>query len=121
MKSRSVLLILSLLFGFTLIQSAIALADPCDADAKKYCPVYQGKDPRKLYCLQKVSSQVSYACRKEIGKIGGSETEFVAECEADYNRLCAEVVPGEGRIVACLRQHSKEVSFECRKNLVTAP
>ena len=115
------LVISFIILGLSLLHSGTAFADSCDKDAKKYCPVYQGKDPRKLYCLQQFSSQVSYDCRKEINKIGGSQDEFIADCEVDYHRFCNEVVPGEGRIVACLKQHSKEVSFESRKILVTAP
>ncbi len=102
MQIRSNFIILLLLLGLSIFQSVIASADSCDKDAQKYCPVYQGKDPRKLYCLQQFSSQVSYECRKEINKIGGSQAEFIADCEVDYHRFCNEEVPGEGRIVACL-------------------
>ena len=116
MRTCQIITAVCLLIGLIVSQSLTAYAD-----ARKYCAVYSGKDPRKFYCLQKVSSQVSYDCRKEINKVGGSQAEFLADCEGDFHRFCSDVVPGEGRIVACLKQHSKEVSFECRKILVTAP
>lgn len=38
-----------------------------------------------------------------------------AACSKDAARLCAGVQPGEGRIVACLKQHQDSLSSECRK------
>lgn len=35
-------------------------------------------------------------------------------CQADAERLCRGVTPGEGRIVQCLKEHREELSRECR-------
>ena len=40
-------------------------------------------------------------------------------CKADYEKLCGNVKPGEGRIQACLKQHKDEVSPECKAFLET--
>lgn len=40
-------------------------------------------------------------------------------CGTDYKRLCADVKPGGGRILACLRSHAAELSIECRQILPT--
>jgi Cysteine rich repeat len=34
-------------------------------------------------------------------------------CRADYDRLCANVKPGGGRILACLQSRSAELSPPC--------
>ncbi|WKA29249.1 cysteine rich repeat-containing protein [Bradyrhizobium roseum] len=34
-------------------------------------------------------------------------------CRSDYDRLCAGVQPGGGRILACLHEHSHQLSAAC--------
>ena len=38
-------------------------------------------------------------------------------CKADVARLCPGVQMGEGRIIACLKEHKEEVSIGCGKGL----
>jgi cysteine rich repeat protein len=38
-------------------------------------------------------------------------------CEADTKKFCANTPAGGGRIQACLREHEKELSPECRGRL----
>ena len=38
-------------------------------------------------------------------------------CEADYHRLCANIVPGGGRILKCLLDHNGDLALECRTAL----
>jgi hypothetical protein len=40
-------------------------------------------------------------------------------CEQDYRRLCATVVPGEGRILKCLTEHDKDLTPGCRSALAS--
>ncbi len=35
-------------------------------------------------------------------------------CKADFDRLCGDVQPGQGRIKACLKEHKDELSQECK-------
>lgn len=35
-------------------------------------------------------------------------------CRSDYDRLCPNVAPGGGRILACLTAHSANLSAACR-------
>ena len=41
-------------------------------------------------------------------------------CKADAEKLCAGVRPGEGRIVQCLKEHRKDLSPECKKEVAEA-
>jgi hypothetical protein len=38
-------------------------------------------------------------------------------CKADVERLCPGVLPGGGRIIACLKAHKEEISIGCGKAL----
>jgi hypothetical protein len=41
-------------------------------------------------------------------------------CRADFDKLCAGVRPGGGRIVACLESHAAELSAPCHDALPRA-
>jgi hypothetical protein len=43
----------------------------------------------------------------------------LALCKADAERMCAGIAPGDGKIIACLKQHKSEVSVGCAKALKT--
>src|SRR5437899_7425632 len=40
-------------------------------------------------------------------------------CAADIKKACAGVDPGGGRIVACIKEHLKDLSPVCKKRLAT--
>ena len=41
-------------------------------------------------------------------------------CRADYQRLCSDVVPGGGRILACLHLHAGALSAACAQAMPRA-
>jgi hypothetical protein len=43
-----------------------------------------------------------------------------AACASDVQKLCPNVPPGGGRILACLKQHRDEVSDGCKRAIVSA-
>ena len=47
----------------------------------------------------------------------GPTPEQRAACQADYDRFCLGMIPGDGRIVACLRRQYNELSESCKKLL----
>jgi hypothetical protein len=53
-------------------------------------------------------SQVAYAAKQQ----GPVET-FAKGCETELKTYCSEVVPGEGRVLACLYAHSDKISGRC--------
>ena len=41
-------------------------------------------------------------------------------CRPDIERLCPGVQPGDGRIMACMREHRTEISQACRSAMLSA-
>ena len=41
-------------------------------------------------------------------------------CKGDYQRLCSNVSPGGGRIMACLQGHPEKLSAPCKDALAHA-
>lgn len=44
---------------------------------------------------------------------GGPQSEFQKACGNDVKKLCADVQPGQGRIIKCLRDNKREISGTC--------
>ena len=72
-------------------------------------------------------------CLLGAGLIAGSATvaaagdlppevldSVMASCRADYHRVCAFVVPGDGRIARCLLDHEMELAPPCLKSIKLA-
>lgn len=53
-------------------------------------------------------------CMLGLIQIGFADSETSA-CAADVKRLCADVKPGNGRIVKCLKEHKLELSGSCKQ------
>lgn len=45
---------------------------------------------------------------------------IVQVCHADYDRLCPGIVPGGGRVLACLQTHTNELGANCAQALPRA-
>jgi hypothetical protein len=43
----------------------------------------------------------------------GEAIALMQVCRGDYDRLCADVVPGGGRVLACLQSHINQLSAAC--------
>ena len=62
-----------------------------------------------------VASTVVMAAGAASAPAGGGGA--MQACKADAERLCPGVKPGEGRIMQCLKEHKKDVSPECKKEV----
>jgi hypothetical protein len=41
--------------------------------------------------------------------------EQLAACKADHDKFCSSIVPGGGRIIACLNKQYAELADACKK------
>ena len=51
---------------------------------------------------------------------GSGAKAVLAACKPDIARLCGQVVPGQGRIMACIKQNLPALSELCRDGLKEA-
>jgi hypothetical protein len=41
-------------------------------------------------------------------------------CQADVEKFCKDVQPGQGRILQCMKQHEAELSIACKNHIAEA-
>ncbi|MEP9375626.1 cysteine rich repeat-containing protein [Aquabacter sp. CN5-332] len=51
------------------------------------------------------------------GAASAQQSDLMTYCKADVQRLCKGVPPGDGRLMACLQAHSKQMSVGCAQAL----
>ena len=71
-------------------------------------------------CLAAYEEHLSTECKQRIleaalsVKMGAAALDYsISACEADADKHCLDVQPGEGRIVSCIRANESRVSKEC--------
>ncbi|GAB4067649.1 cysteine rich repeat-containing protein [Ancylobacter sonchi] len=57
------------------------------------------------------------ALTASIGAVQAQESDLAKYCKADIDRLCQGIQPGGGRLMKCLKAHSKEMSVGCAQAL----
>ena len=118
--------------GFRQIEQAadISLDTPlalsCEEDQKSLCADAPWGGGAVEQCLKDHRSELSTQCKLEVFRREVEESEdvrydaFLAEtCAADKSAFCGDVVPGEGRVLACLEAHVGAAKFSaaCRSTI----
>ena len=103
----------------------------CRVDMQTLCGTVERGKGKKLACLIENRAKASPECQTAItaveaartgkaakradggGKGGGKGGGRMAVCRADRKTLCADVEPGGGRKVACLRANEAKLMPEC--------
>ncbi len=100
----------------------------CEAHIESFCDEVTPGEGRMLYCLaaheDKISAECEYALYTAAAVIEdltaaiveelADAIEYVAtECGPDIEEHCADVPPGEGRILMCLDEAEGGLSEEC--------
>lgn len=62
----------------------------------------------------------SYAQTQIPPQMRGEAMNLMQICRADYDRVCSGVVPGGGRILACLQNHANQLSPGCAQAMPRA-
>jgi hypothetical protein len=91
--------------------------DPCADDVKQLCPEVKPGSGRVQACLRENAARLSPACTEKMAaseaKVRARVEEFAFACRPDVSRLCSEVKPGGGRVVACLSRNQDRLSSAC--------
>jgi len=100
------------------------VAKGCEKEITAYCKEVTPGEARVLACLyaheDKLSGQCEYALNDAISQLGRALTalSYVAnECSNDLATYCAEVKPGEGRLLDCMDKNESKLSKRCKQSM----
>ena len=92
----------------------------CEKDVNQHCSGLGQNATKVFMCLMAYEEQLSPACRKGVMetamsiKVGSEAIDYsLRACEADVDGYCRDVVPGEGRVVSCIKANESRVSKDC--------
>jgi len=88
----------------------------CGPDVYRFCPRTPAGGGRILQCLRVYAGrrELSSNCEEAVVRALENLQEFSDACGGDAAALCAGVQPGGGRLFACLRSQSSQLSSRCR-------
>src|SRR6476659_2884437 len=96
------------------------LEDACARDIKRYCKTVTPGEGRMIYCMQAHEDKISIRCAFELGETStGVQTaadalkDAVIACKAEITGVCGKILPGQGRIAACLLSNKSTASAGC--------
>jgi hypothetical protein len=96
------------------------LESACAKDIKKYCKDVTPGEGRLIYCMQahedKISPQCTFELEDELTGVQNSLDDLknaISACKAEITGICGKVIPGQGRIAACLLANRSTASKDC--------
>ena len=116
----------NLLLGIAIANAQQSLietvANGCKMEIEKYCSQVTPGQGRVLACLfaheDKLSGKCEYAlydAAVQLERAVAALSYVANECDADLEKYCASIAPGEGRLLECLEKHDKQVSGRCKQ------
>jgi hypothetical protein len=98
------------------------VANGCKVEIEKYCAQVTPGEGRVLACLyahgDKLSPKCEYAlydAAVQLERAVAALSYVANECDADLEKYCGSIAPGEGRLLECLEKHDKQVSGRCKQ------
>jgi len=96
----------------------------CKTELDTYCKDVTPGDGRVIACIYAHEDKLSGRCENALYDSAQQLENAVAalaylatECDADIEKHCSNVEPGEGRILACMEPYKKTVGKRCQKAL----
>jgi hypothetical protein len=116
---KRVIVLILILFGMGIMAVAVANAEdyPCKKDVAKFCKDIKPGDGQILRCLTLYENELTPPCKKNLAQINKALEEVQKACADDYAIFCSSVLPGQGRIAACLEKNKKVLTTKCNSNL----
>lgn len=94
----------------------------CKTELETYCKDVTPGDGRVIACIYAHEDKLTGRCENALYDSAQQLENAVAalaylatECDADIEKHCSNVEPGEGRIMACMEPHKTTVSKRCQK------
>ncbi len=119
MRAR-LLTVLTVVSGLLLISDFAPARDwgACGADIKNFCKGVKAGQGRIVRCLWQHRAQLSDRCKAQAQSDWEKAMQISADCAADAKKFCRGIIPGKGRIAACLLSHEAELTPACRTHAV---
>jgi len=102
-------------------------AEGCKAELTTFCKDVTPGEGRILACLYAFEDQVSPRCEyalydsiSQLNRTLATVSYVAGECRDDLTAFCADVQPGEGRLIDCLNKNEAKVSSRCNTALKDA-
>jgi hypothetical protein len=96
----------------------------CQQELTTFCKDVTPGEGRILACLyafqDKLTPRCEYALYDSVGQLDRTLTNLsyvVGECRDDLEKNCADIKPGEGRLLDCLKKNESKVSSRCNSAL----
>jgi hypothetical protein len=107
------------------MQTALdTFTEGCQQELTTFCKDVTPGEGRILACLyafqDKVSPKCEYALYDSVGQLDRMLTNLshaISECHDDLRSYCADIKPGEGRLLDCLNKNEAKVSNRCNSAL----
>jgi hypothetical protein len=96
-----------------LAQTTAALKT-CVPDIRSQCGGAEGELRRN--CIKSRFKEFSLPCQLALVKLAALKKA----CKADVKRNCPGIVPGGGRIEACIKDHFEDMSAACKETISQA-
>jgi hypothetical protein len=117
MKKTFLLMVVS--FGLSIMAAAVSYGEdyPCKNDVARFCNDIKPGEGRILRCLTLYEKDLTPSCKKELARAKEAVEEVQNACADDYAIFCSSVMPGQGKIPACLEKSKKILTPKCRAHL----
>jgi hypothetical protein len=103
---------------------AAKVESSCADDIKKYCSTVTPGEGRIIYCMQAHEDKISPKCAYDLEEAATNVQtsidnlkEAIVACKAEITGVCGNIVPGQGRIAACLIANKSVASKGCSEAL----
>ena len=97
------------------------LVSSCESDIETYCSQVTPGDGRMLHCAAAHEDKLSGQCRYALYRAASILEQMTvalnylaSSCQTEIRDYCSDVMPGEGRILACLEGQEEGIGDACR-------
>ncbi len=92
----------------------------CQQELTTFCKNVTPGEGRILACIyafqDKITPRCEYALYDSVSQLDRTLTNLsyaIGECRDDLKSYCADIKPGEGRLLECLKNNEKKISNRC--------
>jgi len=123
----------TVVIGMVLVFSGVASAQQalidsvvkgCDKELKTFCKDVTPGEGRGLACLYAFSDKLSPQCEyalydaaAQLERAVNALAYAANECKEDLTKYCANIKPGQGRLLQCIDRNDAKVTTRCKQAL----